>query len=217
MKDPYSILGVSPSATDDEIKTAYRNLARKYHPDNYGDDNPLKDLANEKMAEVNAAYEEIQRMREAGKSGGSSGGTSYRDYGGSRSGYGSTSGVYYEIRCAITSKRFGEAERLVANVPEQDRTAEWHYLNSVLLMRRGYANDAMRELETACSMDPQNMEYQEAKRMFNNGTRGYGSTYYGSGGYSRRSAEEDACNCCTNLICLDCLCEMCGGDLIRCI
>ena len=49
MKDPYSILGVSSSATDDEIKTAYRNLARKYHPDNYGDDNPLKDLANEKM------------------------------------------------------------------------------------------------------------------------------------------------------------------------
>jgi hypothetical protein len=75
----------------------------------------------------------------------------------------------------------------------------------------------MRELETACSMDPQNMEYQEAKRMFNNGARGYGSTYYGSGGYDRRRTEDDACDCCMNLICLDCICEMCGGDLIRCI
>ena len=216
MKDPYSILGVPSNATDDEVKTAYRNLARKYHPDNYGDDNPLKELANEKMQEINAAYQEIQRMRESGRNSTGSTGSSYHDFGGTGSGYGSTSGVYYDVRVAINSKKFSEAERLIANVPIADRTAEWHFLNSVLLMRRGYTNDAMRELEMACSMDPTNMEYQKAKEMFNTGARGYGSTYYGSGGYSRR-AEDDACDCCTKLICLDCICEMCGGDLIRCI
>ena len=214
MKDPYSILGVSSDASDEEIKTAYRNLARKYHPDNYGDDNPLKDLANEKMQEINSAYDEIQRMRTAGGSSYSGNGTYYQDYSGS----GSSSGVYTEIRRLINARRFGEAERRIAEVPISDRTAEWHYLNSVVLMHRGNVNDAMRELEMACSMEPGNIEYQKAKEMFNTGARGYGSTYYGGNNYySRRSSTDDACDCCMNLMCLDCLCECMGGDLIRCI
>ena len=49
MKDPYEILGISKNATDDEVKAAYRALARKYHPDNFEDSNPLKELATEKM------------------------------------------------------------------------------------------------------------------------------------------------------------------------
>ena len=164
------------------------------------------------MQEINAAYDEIQRMRSAGGSAYKGHGTYYRDY----SGTGSTSGVYNEIRRCINQKKFHEAERRVAEVPISDRTAEWHYLNSVLLMHRGNVNDAMRELEMACSMEPGNIEYQKAKEMFNMNARGYGSTYYG-GGYNRRSSSDDACNCCMNLICLDCLCECLGGDLIRCL
>lgn len=64
MTDPYKVLGVSPNATDDEVKDAYRRLARKYHPDNYVN-NPLSDLATEKMKEINEAYDEIQRQRKA--------------------------------------------------------------------------------------------------------------------------------------------------------
>ncbi len=215
MKDPYSVLGISSDATDEEVKNAYRALARKYHPDNYGDDNPLKDLANEKMQEINAAYDEILRMRAGGGSSYKGGSTYYDSY----SGTGSSSGVYAEIRRKINSHRFGEAERMLAEVAEGERAAEWHYLYSVILMKRGRVNDAMRELEIACSMEPGNMEYQKAKEMFNTGARGYGSTYYGGadGGWRRRSTADDACDCCTNLICLDCLCECMGGDLIRCI
>ena len=215
MKDPYSILGVDKNASDDEIKEAYRAKARKYHPDNYGDDNPLKDLATEKMQEINTAYDEIQRMRKGG-SPYSGGGTYYDSY----SGTGSTSSVYAEIRNLINSKRFGEAEHRLEQIDEAERVAEWHYLTSVLLMRRGRVNDAMRELEIACNMEPGNMEYQKAKEMFNTGARGYGSTYYGGGYYggsSRRNSTDDTMNCCMNLLCMDCLCECLGGDLIPCL
>lgn len=65
MNDPYSVLGVSPNASDEEIKKAYRELARKYHPDNY-QNNPLADLAEEKMKEINEAYETITKQRSGG-------------------------------------------------------------------------------------------------------------------------------------------------------
>ena len=206
MKDPYSILGVSQNASEDEIKAAYKALVRKYHPDNYGDDNPLKDLANEKMQEVNQAYDEIMRMRENSKNNTSSS-SSYSSYG--------SAGVYADVRRTINSKKFGDAEKMLLEIPQADRTAEWHYLASVLLMHRNRQNDAMRELEIACNMDPSNIEYQKAKEMFNNTARNYGSAY--NNGAPMRSSSDEACNCCANLLCMDCLCECLGGDLIRCI
>ena len=78
MLDPYSVLGVSRNATDEEIKKAYRKLSRKYHPD-ANINNPNKDQAEEKFKDVQQAYEQIRREREYGSSGGSSGG--YGGYG----------------------------------------------------------------------------------------------------------------------------------------
>lgn len=209
MTDPYSILGVSPNATDEEVKAAYKNLVKKYHPDNYDDNNPLKELATEKMAEINSAYDEIQRIRSGAASGTSSG---------SSSSYSNSTGIYREIRIDINNRNFSDAQRKLYGILDDQRTAEWHYLNSVILMQKNRINDAMRELEIACNMDPANLEYQRAKEMFNQQAGAYGANYYGSAGYApRRDAASDACDCCTNLICLDCLCECMGGDLIRCI
>ena len=76
MNDPYSVLGVTPSASDAEVKKAYRELVRKYHPDNYNN-NPLADLAQEKMKEINEAYDTITKSRAGGStSGGYSPGSS---------------------------------------------------------------------------------------------------------------------------------------------
>ena len=69
MRDPYQVLGVPSTATDEEVKKAYRDLARKYHPDNYHD-NPLADLAQERMKEINEAYEAVQSQRKAARAGG---------------------------------------------------------------------------------------------------------------------------------------------------
>ena len=133
MNDPYQVLGVSESATDEEIKKAYRDLARKYHPDNYHD-NPLADLAQERMKEINAAYEQITKERSGGgvRSGGSYGGYSY-GYGGGQQYHfsgSSTSSVLQQARLAVNSGDLSRAEALLANY--SDHNAEWNILKGVI-------------------------------------------------------------------------------------
>ena len=154
MTDPYKVLGVAPSATDDEIKKAYRDLARKYHPDKYRDSD-LADLASEKMKEVNAAYEEIQNMR---KNGGGAGGNTSSGGGYNYAGSSSTSGnpQYNEIRRNINAGNIPEAERRLYEFHEGDRGAEWNFLFGCVLVKKGQFVDAQRYFDIACSMDPYN-------------------------------------------------------------
>ena len=63
--NPYEVLGISPNASNDEVKKAYRELSRKYHPDSYAN-NPLAELAEEKFKEVQEAYDQIMKQREGG-------------------------------------------------------------------------------------------------------------------------------------------------------
>ena len=201
MKDPYTILGVSRDATDEDIKKAYRTLARKYHPDNYAGSD-LADVAEEKMKEINEAYDLITRMRASGNSG---------TYSGASSG-GYSSGNYADIRHRINEGRFSDAEILLDAIPASQRGAEWNFLKGCVMMQRGYYFDAQKYVETACYLDPTNMEYRQMKQRMRATASGYDSPYR-TASYGNTCSGTD---CCTSLICADCLCECCGGDLIRC-
>jgi len=205
MNDPYKVLGVSRTATDDEIKTAYRELAKKYHPDNYAD-NPLSDLVEEKMKEINEAYDQIRKERSGGAGSSGAGGSSYG--GGS-----SYSGSLGEIRQLIAAGRFSEAEIRLDAMGSADRNAEWNYLKGCVLLNRGAVYDAQRHIDTACYMDPNNREYSQARDSLRQRAASFGGGYRQT---TARSGGVDMCDCCTNLICLDCMCECCGGDLISC-
>ena len=201
MSDPYKVLNISPTASDDEVKHAYRELARKYHPDNYHD-NPLADLAQEKMKEINEAYEQIQKQR---KSGGAS------SYAGARQGsaysYGYAGGaqraasgdpLLQQVRIAINSGDITRAERLLNEA--QNRGAEWNFLMGVVCSRRGWMDEAGQYLEAACRMEPNNEEYRNALNTFNNsggyrpaGFRKVGSLSYGDDACLRLCAAWSCC------------------------
>ena len=197
MNDPYKVLGVSPDASDDEIKRAYRELARKYHPDNY-QDNPLADLAEEKMKEVNEAYEALTKMRSGGgyQSGSyASGGYQYQQqsYSGNQ--------TYARIRQMINAGDLNGAEQLL--MESGPRNAEYYFLAGSIAYRRGWLDEARQNYNMACQMDPNNMEYRRAAGMMNQG--GYA---YRPGNMSAQQC--DSCDICTTMMCLNCLCGGCS-------
>lgn len=198
MSDPYKVLGVTPDATDAEIKKAYRALVKQYHPDNYTD-NPLANLAAEKMKEINEAYDEVQKMR---ANGGSSGQSSSGSYSSGSSYTGSTE--YARVRQLLNNGRTAEAENLLNRVSVGDRNAEWHFLNGVLLYQKGWLQDARSEIETACSMDPYNGEYRAFLQRLNGGAAQspYTTTVQNGQGC-------DMCDLCSTMMCMNCLCN--GG------
>lgn len=207
MKDPYSVLGVQHTATDDEVKKAYRELARKYHPDNYQSDPALAELASEKMKEINEAYDTIQNERAGRSSSSSSSYTQSSSY--------SKDHRFNEIRMLINQRRFSEAGMRLDSMSSTERGAEWHFLKACVLAQRGHFFDAQKHIETACYMDPQNAEYQQARAQMNRASASYGNVY--NNPYNTYNATNcDMCTVCQTLWCLDCCCECMGGDCIRC-
>jgi hypothetical protein len=201
MRDPYEVLGIQPSATDDEVKAAYRSLARKYHPDNYAD-NPLSDLAQEKMQEINEAYDAIVRMR---KDGGNHQNGGYRAPHGGPSRYG-------DIRTMIMQNRLMDAEMLLDGIPAASRDAEWFFLKGSVLHKKGWLEEAYNHFATACRMDPNNFEYRQALNHANAGRQTGG--YHQGGNPGGQTC--NTCDVCQTLWCMDCCCECMGGDLISC-
>lgn len=210
MRDPYQVLGIPSTATDEEVKKAYRNLARKYHPDNYHD-NPLEDLAQERMKEINEAYETIRNQRKAAQSGGQSGyGSGYNPgYGagyntGYNTGYSGAYGAAWQrIRLAISQGNLNLAEELLN--AQTDHNGEWNFLKGAVCYKRGWMDEARRYYETAVQMDPGNPEYRQALAMAEGRSAGYRPA-----GYSRVTTGgcDDPCTrLCGTMLC----CNLLGG------
>ena len=197
MRDPYEVLGVKPDASDSEIKRAYHELVKKYHPDNYAD-NPLADLAQEKMKEINEAYDTITKSRAAGASSSGGSGRTGQSYYGYQTN--ATSGQLPQIRSAINNGRLDEADSMLEAI--SDRTAEWYFLRGEVAYRRGWLDEARQNYQIACSMAPGNQEYRRALTVVQGGYTPYRQTYYNNNG----SDLDTACNVCNTLLCLHCLC-----------
>ena len=201
MRNPYQVLGISESATEDDIKQAYRELARKYHPDRYRD-NPLSDLASEKMKEINEAYDYIIKNK---KNGGAGQGTysQTQSHDGTEQYTGDEQGQFVRIRTHIESGNLHEAEHMLRSM--SNHNAEWYFLSGLVAMHKGWYNDAYKFFNTAHNMDPNNFEYRNAfMQMQNQGSQYRGNGNQGVGGCSM-------CDICTGLMCADCCCDCAGG------
>ena len=191
--NPYEVLGLPDNADIETVKKTYKELVKKYHPDKYVN-NPLADLASEKLKEINKAYDMIM----SGNTG-----SSYTN----DSSYSGSSGTFQEVRQLINSGNIILAEQKLNILP---KNAEWHYLKGICCVKKGWFNDGLRYIQTACNMEPQNLEYRAALNSFSSRNTTY--RQYGGNNVGGMST----CDCCTNLCILDTCCECMGGDLISC-
>lgn len=218
MNNPYQILGVSQDASEEEIKKAYRNLSRRYHPD-ANINNPNKAQAEEKFKQIQQAYEQIMKERTEGYHSGygsAQGSRSYRDFEGFE-GYGQSDGYEEDnhLRAAGNYVRNGyyrEARNVLDGMEERNRNARWYYYSA--LAHAGLNNQVagMDHAKKAAALEPGNMDYRQLAYAFENGgdwyrqrQYSYGRPYSGGGGICMKL-------CIANMICNLC----CGGGGMCC-
>ncbi len=152
MTDPYRVLGLSPGASDDEVKKAYKTLAKKYHPDVAGN----SEEAARKMQEINAAYDQIINHK--------SDYSSYSGYSSSYSQYSQNQGYSepIELRAAVSyinARRYREALNALSSIPPEKRSGRWYYLSSYAKAFSGDSQGALNDISAAIAKEPGNMTY----------------------------------------------------------
>jgi molecular chaperone DnaJ len=200
MNNPYEVLGIKEGADKEEIKAAYKQQVKKYHPDKH-QDNPLYDLAEEKLQEINAAYDYLMKKYDSGGF----------DRGYNRSSGSSEAGSYYgaskefaEVRRAIDRGDLSRAQQILQS--SQNHDAEWFFLTAMLQLKRGWYDESVTNLQTAISMDPDNYEYRRAMNSIIGQTGSYQSNSYNRGyqDANRQFCQMMQCWCCAEALC-DCI------------
>ncbi len=170
MSDPYQILGVSRDATDEEIKAAYRRLAKKYHPDL----NPGDERAAKKMNEINAAYDAIKNP--SAQSFGQERYDDWYDGGwGDRTGGSSGSVELDAAEHYLQNGMFREAMNVLQSVPVSERAARWYYISALVAYNTGSTISALENIRTAVRMEPSNATYRSVLNQMEEGGQVYSS------------------------------------------
>ncbi len=197
MKDPYEVLGVNRNATKEEIRDAYRELIKKYHPDKFRDNPDMKALAEEKIKEVNEAYKYLLDNfdNSSGVSGVASGDQS----------------LFQQARQKIGTGDYYGAEDLLVRISDKSNP-EWYFLSGLIYFKQGWYDKAGTYLKYAHEAKPDNKEYEDTYKEFLKASRSYNPQMNGPAQGGGMNDETTAClNCCAALACTDICCHCMGG------